>query len=222
MCSLHRKGFLGNFFFCGASIIDDRWLMTAAHCVTHEQAIKIEVRCGDAHNDHDDGGIGQVLNVSSIHVHENYSSSGFADDIALLQLSSDIKFADNSQPVCLPAMRAEYDGLAEISGWGQTQSCQTSRLLLAYGDQILNNTECIRRLSSSIFVPSKMICIDDGRNRTACYGDSGSAVVKKVDRERYVQVGIVSFGEPGCTSVSASTKVSTYIEWIDSIMNGIS
>lgn len=60
--------------------------------------------------------------VSRIHVHPNYSHpKRYNNDIALIRLSTDIKFGKQVQPICLPASNSEDEKLglnATVAGWG--------------------------------------------------------------------------------------------------------
>uniref|UniRef100_A0A3B4DI19 complement subcomponent C1r n=1 Tax=Pygocentrus nattereri TaxID=42514 RepID=A0A3B4DI19_PYGNA len=83
----------------GASIIGDRWLMTAAHNL--DELVK-----------------SPSLAIASLHVHPGYKNNNlrtnFDNDIALIKLNSPITFNMNVMPVCLPERDTELNGTGSI------------------------------------------------------------------------------------------------------------
>lgn len=50
-----------------------------------------------------------ILNISTMHIHANYTT-GYDNDIGLIKLESSITFHENIRPVCLPSKHAEQYG----------------------------------------------------------------------------------------------------------------
>lgn len=96
---------------------------------------------------------------------------------------------------------------------------------------IVTNRACAEKLDSSLngglpidnrtwHVTNDMLCAGDaGKTKTnGCYGDSGGPFVcKDKESDRWVLQGVVSWGDPDCSSsnhYSVFTRVSSYIDWI--------
>ncbi|XP_067613379.1 transmembrane protease serine 2 isoform X2 [Eurosta solidaginis] len=132
MVSLMRRG--GHF--CGASIINERWLLTAGHCVCnglnkffHTTQIQgvIGLHSISQYLNGNSAEQSVAINFKTIIPHPNYECSNVKNDIALLQLDTPLAFTDRVKPICVSAENphTEYeDQLAIVSGWGWTNESQ--------------------------------------------------------------------------------------------------
>ena len=113
--------------YCGATLINSRYVVTASHCVDGMSARGISVRLNQE-NVYASPQI-QSYGVSRIIMHPNYNRGTIDHDIALVQLSQPVQLTRNSPvvPACLPASsNINIDNFSAIAaGWGATSQVST-------------------------------------------------------------------------------------------------
>merc|ERR1712088_1054461 len=84
----------GGRHFCGASIISNKWLVTAAHCIGSKTASQVQVVTGMHDKDTKRYGSPKEYSVKRIIVHSGWDRESLSNDITLLQINGQMEWSD--------------------------------------------------------------------------------------------------------------------------------
>ncbi|NXQ58977.1 ENTK Enteropeptidase, partial [Anthoscopus minutus] len=107
---------------CGASLLSDEWLVTAAHCVYGRQLKPSRWRA--VLGLYLQSELAQpptvVQNIDRIIINPHYMKQTKDSDIALMHLQHKVQYTDYIQPICLPEKNQQLlPGInCSIAGWG--------------------------------------------------------------------------------------------------------
>jgi len=223
----------GANFFCGGTLINNNYVLSAAHCFRWYNSNKSLIIEKDISNvifvfgrsdlydpkkpESTDSSM-QIRIPTEILFHPDHIPQTYYADIILAPLDKPIvEYNNYILPICLPPSDLDIDGeKVTITGWGATASGGGSSSHLQEVDVMVLPGESCLTYGSNYYEELQICAASPGKD--ACQGDSGGPMVWKQGRQ-YFQVGVVSFGR-GCgdyESPGVYVRVSYFIPWIQEI-----
>eukprot|EP00092_Neocalanus_flemingeri_P013919 GFUD01015015.1.p1 GENE.GFUD01015015.1~~GFUD01015015.1.p1 ORF type:complete len:449 (-),score=99.83 GFUD01015015.1:99-1445(-) len=239
VCIVLQKQYVGEqeqlvkVYQCGASLIAEGVVLTAAHCVNNTEYLrdKLIVRCGewDSQSEQEDLPF-QEQEVDRIEKHPCFTVGNHHNNYALLFLKSKFRTTSHISPVCLPRPGEDFGEQNCVSnGWGKDKfgvEGSYSTILKEIVIPLVDNSACQQllrdntRLGPWFELHDSFICAGGQAGIDTCKGDGGSPLTCRQSAGPWYQAGIVSWGigcgENNIPAVYANVAAASC--WIDNMV----
>lgn len=215
----------------GASLITDRWAVTAAHVVDGFEEASLQFFGGLIDGKTADSNLANVVKLHSdrIIIHPGYtkgltSRTTYDNDIALIRFKSRVSLNQYISPICLPESNQVLteSELGTVAGFGVTERNVIARMLKhapisIYSEQKCQNTPVLPPNRIMAYTQNMFCAGSDGQD--SCEQDSGGPFFTPklgAQGRPHQLMGIVSWG-PRCYMKQFKgyyTKVQNYVQWI--------
>ncbi|XP_031344107.1 phenoloxidase-activating factor 1-like isoform X1 [Photinus pyralis] len=224
-------------FGCAGSLINNRYVLTAAQCLRLATSTVVAVRFGEYNIKHDvdcvkfsdiddcsnpveDVGIERKIK------HPNYNRRTGVNDIALLRLNRSVSYSDYIRPICLPDAETRYARIGEImtlTGFGRVATDKNYAIIKKrITSRLISNEQCRTEFSDikdrNRYVTDNIMCtkeLADNKDRS-CEGDSGGPLMFSHRTQWHIEgIAVWSTAECSIDYPFAYTRVANYIDWIE-------
>ncbi|XP_055678835.1 coagulation factor IX-like isoform X3 [Lutzomyia longipalpis] len=222
-------------FRCGATLISNKLVVTAAHCffdVNNRQVKSDDVLIilGQYNLKRPQDKVTKIVYPQSVNIHPDYQKLNKIDsDIAIVVIPERVRFTTYIRPACLwkgPETKTSLVGKTGfIAGWGRDENGNFFTVLPKQSKiPVVSDETCLRSNEAFVKITSEVTFCAGWRNGTEgpCNGDSGGPFVFEKDG-RWTLRGVVSTslltdGGNTCNlnEYVVFTDVSQFTDWITS------
>ncbi|XP_006774520.1 PREDICTED: enteropeptidase [Myotis davidii] len=210
---------------CGASLISNDWLVSAAHCVYGRNLEPSKWKAILGLHATSNLTSPQVVTrlIDQIVINPHYNKRSKDSDIVMMHLEFKVNYTDYIQPICLPEENQVFlpGRICSIAGWGRIVHDGPSADILKEAEVPLISNEKCQQQMPEYSITENMVCAgyEEG-GIDSCQGDSGGPLMCQ-ENNRWFLAGVTSFGyqcaRPNRPGVYA--RGPRFTEWIQSFLH---